>query len=415
MGNSVETHAWQPATRAERYAALDALRGLALLGVLLVNVHGDFRVSLGERILTFHTNPGWADRATDVLVAGLLEFKAFALFSLLFGVGLAVFAERAAARGVDVTRFLVRRLLVLLALGLCHLLLIWNGDILTLYAVCGFLLLPLLRLPAAALAAVGGVAVAVSFVIPWGFLWPTDEALRGLAADATRVYSEGSFGDVVAFHWRETRLLILPLLTSSLPKTWGLMALGAAAWRSGVFRDPGRHRGPLWAVALGGGVVGGSMTALSVYSASTGRPAGVPVVLVEAGSSVPLALAYAAGLLLALRSPAAGVAAGPFAAAGQMALTNYLTQSVALALLFYGYGLGLFGRLGAAAAVVVGVTLYAGQLRFSEWWLRRYRFGPVEWLWRSLTYGRRQPMRLAPAPGRSRGGDVGKGPAERVS
>jgi uncharacterized protein len=238
MGDNGATHAWRPVSQAERYAALDALRGLALLGVLLVNLLSDFRVPLAEHILTFHTDPGWADRATDVLVAGLLEFKAFAVFSLLFGVGLAVFAERAAARGVAATRFLVRRLLVLLALGLCHLLLIWNGDILTLYAVCGLLLLPLLRLPAAALAVVGVAGLAVPHVVPLGLPWPEGEALRGLAAEARRVYADGSFGDVLAFHARETWLFILPLLSNVLVRTWGLMALGAAAWRAGVFRDP---------------------------------------------------------------------------------------------------------------------------------------------------------------------------------
>lgn len=393
MDDSRQTHSWQPVTQADRYASLDVLRGLALFGVLLVNLLGDFRVSLAEHILTFHTHPGWADRVVDVLVAALLEFKAFALFSMLFGVGMAIFAERAAVRHVGATRFLARRLLVLLLLGLCHLFLIWNGDILALYAVCGLLLLPVIRLPAPGLAIVGVAAVALSFALPVGFLWPTDATLRDLVAQAARIYPEGGFGEILAYHWQETQLLILPLLAIALLRTWGLMALGAAAWRAGVVRDPERYRNLLWAVALVGGVVGGSATALSVYSASTGQPTKVPPLLVEAGSTVPLALAYAAGLLLALRSPAVAAAGAPFAAAGQMALTNYLTQSVILGFLFYGYGLGLYGRFGPAAAAGIGVLLYAGQLVVSRVWLRRYRFGPVEWLWRSLTYARWQPMR----------------------
>jgi uncharacterized protein len=397
MGMTSETHLWQPVTQTERYAALDAIRGVALLGVLLMNLLSDFRVSLAEHILTFHTHPGWINHVVDVLAVALIEFKALTLFSLLFGVGIAVFAERAAARDVASARFLARRLFVLLALGLCHLLLIWNGDILTLYAVCGFLLLPLLRLPALALAVAGIAGIVFPSVVPLGFLWPAEETLRHLAEEATRVYSSGSFIDVLSFHWRETRLLILPVLVASLPKTWGLMALGAAAWRAGVFRNPERHRVLLWLVALVGGVVGGSATALSVFSASTGRPTAVPSVLLEACSSVPLALAYAAALLLLLRSGTASAAAAPFAAAGRMALTNYLTQSVILSLLFYGYGLGLYGRLGSALAVAIGLALYTGQLIISSAWLRRYQFGPVEWLWRSLTYGRRQPMRLAMA------------------
>ena len=392
VGDAGGAHIWRPVAQAERYSALDTLRGLALLGVLLVNLLGDFRISLAEHILTFHTHPDWADRAVDTIVAALLEFKAFALFSLLFGVGLAVLAERAAARRVEVVRFLVRRLLVLLALGLCHLLLIWNGDILTLYAVCGLLLIPFLRLPAAGLATAGVTAFAVTFILPSAALWPTEETFDALASEAMRVYSEGSFGDVLSFHWRETRLLILPLLANSLPKTWGLMALGAAGWRAGLFREPHRHRASLRALVLLGGLVGASATALSVYSASTGRPIGIPSLFVEASSSLPLALAYAAGLLLALQFPVVARATAPFAAAGQMALTNYLSQSVVLSLLFYGYGLGLFGQLGSAAAVMLGIALYASQMTFSWMWLLRFRFGPVEWFWRSLTYGRWQPM-----------------------
>jgi uncharacterized protein len=398
MGSTPESHLWQPVTQAERYASLDALRGVALLGVLLVNLLGDFRVSLPEHILTFHTHPGWANRVVDVLVAGLVEFKAFAVFSLLFGVGIAVFAERAAAREVAATRFLVRRLFVLLALGLCHMLLIWNGDILTLYAVCGFLLLPLLRLPASALAVAGIVGLVLSFILPLDFLWPGLEPLHDLADEAREIYSRSSLLDVLAYHWRETRLLILPLLVISLPKTWGLMALGASAWPAGLLRDPNRYRVLLWVVTLVGVVVGGSATALSVYSTSTGQPSPVSLLLLEAGSSVPLALGYAAGLLLVLRSPLASAAARPFAAVGRMALTNYLTQSVVLSILFYGYGLGLYGRLGSAPAILIGMALYAGQLTVSWAWLQRYRFGPVEWLWRSLTYGRRQPMGLETGP-----------------
>jgi uncharacterized protein len=108
---------------------------------------------------------------------------------------------------------------------------------------------------------------------------------------------------------------------------------------------------------------------------------------------LPLALAYAAGLLLVLQSPRAARLAAPFAAVGRMALTNYVAQSVILGWLFYGFGLGLSGRLGSAAAAAIGIVLYVVQLVFSRAWLRRYRFGPVEWLWRSITYGQRLPMR----------------------
>src|SRR5260370_33322245 len=146
------TSQWQPVTRAERYPALDVIRGISLFGVLLVNLITGFRVSLAEHILTFHTDPGSLNRAVDSLIAGLVEFKAFTLFSFLFGVGVAVQTERAGQRGISPARHLLRRLLVLLPLALCHLLLIFNGDILTLYAICALLLIAVLRLPTPALA-----------------------------------------------------------------------------------------------------------------------------------------------------------------------------------------------------------------------------------------------------------------------
>jgi len=364
--DSTDSPRWQPIPDAERCTALDVVRGVALLGVLLVNLHCSFRVSLAEHLLTFHSSPWWADRAADVVIAGLLEFKAFTLFSLLFGAGVAVFGNRAAHRGASPIRFLARRLVVLLALGLAHMLVVWNGDILTLYAVCGLLMIPFSRLHAVALASAGAAAFTLPYVIPWGLGFPSEGTLQKLAKEATRVYYTGDIGDVTAFHWHVTRLLILPLVVAVLPRTWGLMAIGAAAWKSGVFRDPNGHRRLLWWIALVGGGIGGAATLLMVYAASTGQLLGFPPALVEAASSAPLALSYLAGLLLILRSPSSNRLAAPFAAAGQMALTNYLAQSLVLSLLFYGYGLGLYGRLGSLAAIGVGLAVYSGQVLFSS-------------------------------------------------
>jgi uncharacterized protein len=395
MSNSAAPARWGPTDHEERHAALDVVRGLALFGVLLMNLLTVFRVSLFQHILTFHTHPGLANRLVDDLAAGLIEFKAFGVFSLLFGVGARIQAERAAARGVAVSPFLVRRFLVLLGLGLAHMLLIWNGDILALYAVCGLLLVPLIRLPAGLLAALGVAAVAANSLLPLGPLFPSAMALRDHAERATRVYAEGGFGEILVFRCREAWRFILPLLIGSLPRTFGLMLLGAAAWRAGVLREPARHRVLLWAVALVGGSVGGTATALQVAATSADRPPAAPAVLLEALSSVPLALAYAAALFLWLIPPRTIPLAGALADVGRTALSNYVAQSVVLGFVFYGYGLGLFGRLGPAAALPIGLALYAAQLGLSRAWLRRYRFGPLEWLWRSLSYGRPQPLRRA--------------------
>ena len=143
-----------------------------------------------------------------------------------------------------------------------------------------------------------------------------------------------------------------------------------AAWRSGLLREPDRHRGKLVA-ALVFGAVGG-----------------------VAYASLPslLALAYVSALLLLL-TPGRTTSLPGLAAMGRMALTNYILQSIVLGFVFYGYGFGLFGRIGSAAAAGIGVLIYLIQVQLSQYWLGRFRFGPFEWLWRSLAYGRRQPMR----------------------
>jgi uncharacterized protein len=386
---------WQPIAPDERDVALDVLRGLALFGVLLINLHTLFRVSLFEHILHFHTEPGRWNHLADVLLAGLLETKAVSLFSLMFGIGSAIQAERAAARGVNVARFLVRRYLVLLALGLCHLWLIWNGDILALYAVCGLLIVPVMRLPAWMLAVLGGAAIALRSVVDLPIPFPSADAMQAQAIAATHVYGTGSFMDILIFRCRETARFIVPLLLGLLPQTTGLMLCGIAAWRSGVLREPQRHKRLLKIVFLGALAIGATATLLQVFSESSGHTPAIPEGLLRLCSFIPLAFSYAAGVLLWMASARPTPVTTLFASLGQIALTNYLTESVVLGVIFYGYGFGLFGRIGSAPGIVIGVALYVGQLFFSRFWLRHYRFGPVEWLWRSLTYGRWQPMRGA--------------------
>lgn len=368
---------WQPVRSDERYSSLDLLRGFALFGVLIINLLYFFRLSLWDHILRHHSHPGWANHAVDAIAATLVEFKAFDLFAFTFGIGMMIQAERARKRGVSAEVFLLRRFIILLAIGSFHMLLIANVDILMLYAVCGLLLIIVLRLPATALAMAGLAAIYLPTLLPLGPTLPAESVLRQWAADATRIYGHGNFAIIVAFRWRETRDLIAPVLAESAQNTAGMMMLGMAAWRFGIIRAPERFRVQLWIFAACAGTAG---------------------LLGWLGSHVPLALAYAAILLASGVSPATSKWTGPVAAAGQMALTSYLAQSIVFGLIFYGYGGGLFGQLATAPVAIFGIAFYIAQLFFSQWWLSRYRFGPFEWIWRSLTYGRRQPMSLNPTP-----------------
>jgi uncharacterized protein len=389
--------ALSPVAPAERNVSLDVLRGAALLGVLMVNLLDAFRVPLCESILTFHTHPGQINRAVDILTAWLFEFKAFTLFSFLLGVGVGLQFDRAVANRVNASRFLVRRFGVLLAIGFAHMMLIWSGDILALYAVCGVLLIPFAGLSSRRLWVLGILTIASSPYLPFfGALFPSDSAMRANAAVATRVYGTGSFQQIMAFRFSEAVHFVLPLLINSLPRTFGLMLLGIAAWRSGLLRYSVGQRKRLRVIVLIAGSLGALMTTFQVWSKETGQPPPSVFDWVYPYGFVLLAAAY--GAMLLLWSSSSEYQPRPWhqrllEAAGRMALTNYLGQSVIFSVLFYGFGFGLIGKLAPATAACLGVAVCFAQLIASNWWLRRYRFGPVEWLWRSLTYGRLAQMR----------------------
>src|ERR1017187_9416284 len=386
---------WRPADSSERVQAIDIIRGLALFGVLIVNILSGFRVPLLEHIRSHFAGLLGTNYLVELLTTSVLEFKAFTIFTVLFGVGIAIQFERATRRNVNARHFLLRRLAWLFVLGSAHLFLVWNGDILTLYAICGLLLLPVLNLPSPILFLIGAALIAFPEFVSFGRSLPSGPAAMAQIAQARQVYDNEGFLPILKFRWHESWSLIVPLLIMVLPRTTGLMYWGAAAWRSGILRAPERHRGKLAAALAIGAAAGGAITANDVWAKSSGRVPWPALHHTHLDASILLALAYVSGLLLWLKPRRDSLLPG-FAAIGQMALTNYLLQSIVLGCVFYGYGFGLFGRIGSAAAAGIGVALYIAQVQLSRLWLRRFRFGPFEWLWRSLAYGRRQPMRRCP-------------------
>src|SRR5215472_1306741 len=382
-----------PVAPSDRIDSIDALRGIALLGVLVINLVMEFRVSIFERFLpAWQQNTHPLDRAVETVLMLAVDMKAFALFSLLFGVGLAIQFEHLSASPRRAF-LLFRRLIVLLAFGLIHLCLIWNGDILTEYAIAGLIVLPFMYGPRWLLAA--GAATFLGLYLAMQ-IWPPPGLFPGLASiyrdvqEANQIYPTGSFREVLAFRIREIPLVV-PLHVYVFPRTVGLFLFGAFAWRSGVLRKP--HQVLLFSTAaccisLGAFLIllgaSGSVTAVGIDKLPT--PAG----------TIVLALGYGA-IIIAIANLASGRALlGWSVPLGRMTFTNYLAQSLMFGWIFYGYGLGLFGHLGAAKALGIGLAVYVAQAFFSAWWLRRYRYGPLEWLWRTLMYGALQPMLLSP-------------------
>ncbi|MBP0113561.1 MULTISPECIES: DUF418 domain-containing protein [Bradyrhizobium] len=362
-----------PTPSVERIDAIDVLRGIALFGVMAINLVMEFRVSIFEQFLGPKTLASPIDQTIETILTQAIELKAFALFSLLFGAGLAIQFDRLAASKRR-TVLLLRRLAVLLMFGIIHLCLIWNGDILAEYALAGFIVLPLLFGPRwlLAFAAVTslGLYLAMQAFPPAG-LFPSRTMIWRDAMDANRIYATGGFLDVLAFRLREIPL-IASLHAFVFLRTIGLFLLGILAWRSGIVQNTrALFVIGLPALALGAGLL---------YRG------------IEPLGATLLALGYGAAILGIAHFDRGKKLLGWAAPLGRMAFTNYIAESLIFGWIFYGYGLGLFGRLGVAEALAIGIAVYAAQALFSVWWLRRYRYGPLEWLWRSLMYGARQPM-----------------------
>jgi uncharacterized protein len=381
-----------PVNPGERIDAIDILRGIALFGVLAINVVNEFRVSFFEEFLPVPSTTGTLDRAVQTFLTMAVELKAMALFSLLFGFGMAIQFKRLAPdprRGM----LLARRLAILLVIGVAHLFLIWNGDILTEYSLAGFIVLPLLWGPRWLLAAGAALFLALYLVMPLlppVVPWPTTAWIKDHVAEARQVYGAGGFLEILAFRVRETAS-ILPLHIFILPRTIALFLFGMLVWRTDVIR----HRRTLVSAATIGIVVGAALTVASEQPALLGLPLPRRIGFsLDRLATLLLAIGYAAAII-GFVSTRPGMTMLAWAAPlGRMAFTNYLSQSVIFGWIFYGYGLGLFGRLDVVTALAIGICVYVAQVMISAQWLRYYRFGPIEWLWRSLMYGTAQPLRI---------------------
>ncbi len=400
-----------PVAADERLLTLDVLRGIALLGVVVANAWYWFsglfvRMSeLGPRLKTLTP-----DGVTYQLVNLLVNGKAIAVFSFLFGMGLAIQAARAERRGTGIAPLYLRRMAVLLAIGVTHGVLIWFGDILMAYALLGLLLLLCRKWSDRALL---GSAALLLVVLPIALAaWSVMQsgAPAGPATDAAKVAAENAatldalrsldparIVPVNVGQYRQT--YFGEFWRHVYPPIFGLFLLGLWAGRRRVFENVPAHTAALRRVAAWG--IGVGMTAglaflafrVGLLKINPAHPWFRPVFTVfRVLATEPLAAGYVAATVLLLERPAWRARLAAF----RMALTNYLAQSVVCIAVFYGGG--LISRVGLAPAVGIAVAIFILQMAWSAWWLARFHFGPAEWVWRSLTYGRLQPMRIhAPA------------------
>ena len=331
-----------------------------------------------------------ADRFSEAIILAL-HTKGFILFSFLFGVGLAIQFERLAGNERRLA-LMIRRLAILLAIGVVHLFLIWNGDILTEYAIVGLVVLPFLYgtrwLLAAASVLSLGLYIAMASLPPV-LAFPDQGWIIHHVEAARQAYGGGSFMEILAFRIDEVRY-VAPLHVYVMPRTFGLFLLGAWVWRSGLFRTKVPAKLLIVAACL--------LLAIGAWltvAAENGSAFGSHLdwrgsAILRSLAQLVLAAGYGVGIAVLADHDGTRKLVGWAGPLGRMAFTNYIVQSIVLSFVFYGFGLALFGRLSVEQALVIAVLVYAAQVAFSAWWLRRFRFGPIEWLWRSLMYGERQ-------------------------
>jgi uncharacterized protein len=385
----------------ERIKALDVLRGVAVVGILVANVQVFFGLTFlsPDRIAALATAA--ADHVASFLEHVFVDGKFYSVFSLLFGIGFGVQLARGGAAAVP--RF-KRRLRILLGIGAIHAFLIWAGDILMLYALLGFTMPWFAKKPNRALVRWTVVLLAIPTAIylvalvawmiaaPGG---PPSQSAAGMpaqilayfAAIGTGGIKDAFIGNLVFLAGRWADLFA----TVRFPKVLGMFVLGLWTVRTGIAVSPSEHRATLvrwsrlgWAIGLPANLVAAwTIERWPYLPPSLGGLLGV---LMQAIGVPMLALGYAAtvGLLVVDGRRLVGV----FAPVGRMALTNYLMHSIVCVVLSYGFGFGLWWRIGSSAAMAIAAAIILVQIPLSAWWLSRFRFGPVEWVWRRLTYGR---------------------------
>lgn len=402
-----------PISNAQRLVSLDVLRGFALLGILTMNI-GLFSMPAAAYFApTVYGSltgvDGWIWRLTHVLA----DMKFMAIFSMLFGAGIVLMSERIESRGHAAKGVHYRRMAWLALFGILHAHLLWHSDILYWYGMCGMVVYLFRKLPPSWLVFWGLLGIAITSVIMVGSglstsYWPS-EMLEYVKADLKP--SASAIADEIAAYrgdWLEQMRKRVPkaleLETSTLLfwafwRISGLMLLGMAFFKLGILSAARSKAFYLTFVGL----------AVTI---------GIPVILYgihynfaidwaapkfffvgtqfNYWASVLVSFGWLSLVMLLCRSKWLGSLKRALAAVGQTAFSNYILQTVICTTIFYGHGFGLFGQVDRAGQAIIVVVIWVFQIALSTLWLRHHYYGPLEWLWRSLTYWERQPFRRQP-------------------
>ena len=378
----------QPVALDERVEAIDLMRGFALLGILLINMLAFHSPLYYIDPYTWFDAPG--DTATFSFLDVFIQASFYPLFAMLFGYGLGIQFLRAEARKKTFAPMAAKRLSVLLAFGILHAFLIWYGDILITYAVMGFLLIGMIRLDSKWLLWLGIIIYAVpqtllllimfaAVALDSSFYVGIQEVQNSIAA-----YGGGTFAEIFRqrfddWMYGNNPLNYIILIVTILPFT--MVGAAAAKWR---LIERAQELKKMWIGLAAGGLIIGLLLKLAPYIF---EPNIAMTYLQEIFGGPPLAVSYAA--IIALLAQNAGISKllRPLSKAGRMSLTTYITQSVIATTIFYSYGLGLYGQVSLLTGTLMALGIFAVQLIFAEIWLTKFSQGPLEMLWRKITYG----------------------------
>ncbi|MCM5661569.1 DUF418 domain-containing protein [Galbibacter mesophilus] len=396
----------QPTSRKERYKVLDVLRGFALIGVLIANMFAHS----GYFFMTPEAQNNLPNAEAGNILLWIIHFttdgKFYSIFSLLFGIGFALQLNRAKANGVKFTGRFMRRLFILLLFGILHAFLFFVGDILTVYALLGFVLLFFTKFSNRSLLIWTAILLTLpifQYSLKWiGNLGNPPLDLSGQYAffeTILQTYKTGSYKDIIMINIGGTFFGRYPdlIFTGRFFKVLAMFLLGYWVARKTLFRNLETHisffkKVVKWGFLIGipcNTILAQMMTTDAYYNLA---PKGIIQPLVYAFGVPALGLAYAAGLAWLYTNPFWQKKLEILAPFGQMALTNYITQSIICVFIYQSVGLGLTGEHGPVTFTLIGLCILLFQIVFSKLWLTKFRFGPLEWLWRSLTYLKFQPI-----------------------
>lgn len=405
-----------PVRPRERFIILDALRGLALFGICLANFPEFSLYTFQSPEVVAAMPTAGMDRVVRFFQYVFIDGKFYSLFSLLFGIGFSIMMSHSMEKGRDGLAVFYRRMGILALIGLLHLMLLWSGDILLLYALTG-LLLPLFRnVPDRKLLAMAAVLVfcpvlmdALKVLSGYRFdlAAPVGGAVRyfnGLSgitdANFGRWLVDGEhYSDVLKFTLSGAFIRVQELLEGNrMFKVLGLFLLGLYVGRKGIYASLETRRELLKKVCRCGFLAGLPLSFLyaahALHLLGGGPVAGA---FLYAVSVIPLSLAYAAVFCLWFLRRREALLFRALAAPGRMALSNYIGQSVLGMILFYGIGFRLGASLGLVQVEWIASAVFLFQMLLSRVWLKFCLFGPLEWGWRMLTYGKRlQLLRKTP-------------------